>query len=104
MPRVTYTTEEVEALLRAEREATVRAMGRFIRDEVVGVLDERLGLTTKLLLTSREVRTVIGCGEKRLGQHVADRRLVPVAERGPGGGYLFRRDDVLALAEALSAG
>lgn len=101
MPTVTYTPSEVEALLRAEREATAKATVRALRAEVVAEIRSVLGIANKQILTTREAATVLGCGVDRLRQYAHDGALTPTDQAGPGGGWTFRRDDVETLALSL---
>lgn len=100
MPSVTYTPDEVEALLRAEREATARATVRALRTEVVAEIRSVLGIASKQVLTTREAATVLGCGVDRVRQLVHDGELAPTERASQGGGWTFRRADVESLAGA----
>ncbi len=56
------------------------------------------------LLTSPEAGRILGKSARTI-QRMADSGEIPVAQKlpGPNGAYLFRRDVVLALAEAANA-
>lgn len=56
------------------------------------------------LLTSPQAGRILGKSARTI-QRMADAGDLPVAQKlpGPNGAYLFRRDDVLALAEPTEA-
>ena len=97
MPSLTYTPDEVEALLRAEREATAKATVRALRTEVVAEIRAALGIANKQILTTREAATVLGCGVDRVRQYVRDGELTPTEQASQGGGWTFRRGDIEAV-------
>lgn len=99
-----YTPAEVDALLRAEREATIRAMTRHLRAEIVGAIDDRLLIATRQILTTAEVGRLLSCSPSTVQRYVREGRLTPTEQRtrgGKDGGFTFHRADVLALADAL---
>lgn len=93
MPQLTYTTEEVEALLRAERRATVVAVLDEIMPRLRPLLDAfetRGGL--KEVMTTREAADYAGVKRKTIHEWV--KQGMPATDRGGSAGYAIHRSDL----------
>lgn len=93
MPITTYTPEEVEQLLRAERRATVRAVLDEIAPRLMPFLDTvetRAGF--KEVMTTREAADYAGVKRKTIHEWV--KHGLPATDRGGSAGFVFRKADL----------